>query len=133
MKISHNWIQDYLTTTLTPEELEKGLTDLGLECTFEKTSLSFDGIVLGKVLECSAHQDSDHLSVCIIDIGDESTYQIVCGAPNVRKDIFVPVAKIGATLNNGEFKIKKTKLHSNLNKNKSRHRRTKRKNIQIIQ
>ena len=110
MKISHNWIQDYLTTTLTPEELEKGLTDLGLECTFEKTSLSFDGIVLGKVLECSTHQDSDHLSVCIIDIGDESTYQIVCGAPNVRKDIFVPVAKIGATLNNGEFKIKKTKL-----------------------
>ncbi|MBC8214101.1 MAG: phenylalanine--tRNA ligase subunit beta [Candidatus Marinimicrobia bacterium] len=110
MKISHNWIQDYIKTELSPEVLEKGLTDLGLECTLQKSSLSFTNVVLGKVLECESHPDSDHLSICNVDVGDESNYQIVCGAPNVEIDIFVPVAKVGATLSNGEFKIKKAKL-----------------------
>ena len=110
MKISLNWIQDYIQTTLSPEEIGEGLTNLGLECTFEATPLNFTDVVLGKVLECNPHPNSDHLSVCQVDIGDGEIYGIVCGAPNVRQGIHVPVARPGATLGHGDFKIKKTKL-----------------------
>ncbi len=110
MKISLNWIQDYIKTTLTPAELEAGLTDLGLEATCEEQELSYTDVVLGFVSECGPHPNSDHLSLCQVDIGDGTLYDIVCGAPNVRKGIHVPVAKVGATLNFGEFKIKKAKL-----------------------
>jgi len=110
MDISLNWLKDYCDISLTPEELESGLTALGLECTFETQTLSFTNIVLGRVLECEQHPQSDHLSVCLVDIGDNENYQIVCGAPNVKEHILVPVAKVGATLNSGDFKIKKSKL-----------------------
>lgn len=110
MKISLNWIQEYTNTTSPPELLADKLTDLGLECTVEVSPLSFKDVVFGYVKECNPHPDSDHLSVCVVDIGDGEDYTIVCGAPNVRQGINVPVAKVGATLGSGSFKIKKSKL-----------------------
>ena len=110
MKVSLNWLKDYLDVSGTAEEISDTLTALGLEASFEYTGKSFTGIVLGKVIECGPHENADKLSVCEVDIGDGENYSIVCGAPNVKSGIHVPVAKVGATLNNGEFKIKQAKL-----------------------
>ncbi len=110
MEISLNWLKDYCDITLSPAELETGLTQLGLECTYDSQTLNFTNVVLGHVLECDPHPNAETLSVCLVDIGDEENYQIVCGAPNVRQGIRVPVARVGATFNGGEFKIKKSKL-----------------------
>ena len=110
MKVSLNWLKDYLDVSGTAEEISDTLTALGLEASYENTEKSFTGIVLGKVIECGPHENADKLSVCEVDIGDEENYTIVCGAPNVKSGIHVPVAKVGATLNNGDFKIKQAKL-----------------------
>ena len=110
MKVSLNWLRDYLPLPQSHEEISDVLTALGLEAFFESIGKSFTGVVLGKVLECGPHENADKLSVCEVDAGDDENYTIVCGAPNVKSGIHVPVAKVGATLQNGEFKIKKTKL-----------------------
>ena len=110
MEISLNWLKQYVRISLSPEELEKGLTQLGIECTFDTPALSFTNVVLGRVTECNPHPGSDHLSVCQVDVGESTDHQIVCGAPNVKKDILVAVAKVGATLSNGNFTLKKVKL-----------------------
>ena len=110
MKVSLSWLKDYLKLDLSDQDISDKLTNLGLEATFTSNAKSFEGIVLGKVLECGPHPDADKLSVCMVDIGDDENYNIVCGAPNVKAGIQVPVATIGAKLNHGEFKIKKSKL-----------------------
>ena len=110
MKVSLNWLKDYLDIAYSPEEISDKLTALGLEAVFENRGKSFSGVVLGKVLECGPHENADKLFVCEVDTGDSKNYSIVCGAPNVKKGIHVPVAKVGATLQNGEFIIKKVKL-----------------------
>ena len=110
MKVSLNWLNDYLDVSGTAEEISDTLTALGLEASYENTGKSFTGIVLGKVVECGPHENADKLSVCEVDTGDGENHSIVCGAPNVKSGIYVPVAKVGATLNNGDFKIKQAKL-----------------------
>ncbi|MBC8311398.1 MAG: phenylalanine--tRNA ligase subunit beta [Candidatus Marinimicrobia bacterium] len=110
MKISLSWLNDYIKTNSSVQTLAERMTDLGLECTYESSGLSFTNVVLGNVITCEPHPDSDHLSVCEVDTGDDENWQIVCGAPNVKAGIKVPVAKVGATLDNGSFKIKKAKL-----------------------
>jgi len=110
MKISLNWIKDeYIKFTSTPEVIESNLTALGLECNIEKDKNTYDGIVLGKILEVDSIEKSDHLKLCEVDIGTE-VLNIVCGADNVKSNILVPVAPIGASLGNGSFIIKKVKL-----------------------
>ena len=110
MKVSLNWLNEFIKTDFSYKEISDKLTQLGLESTFKKIGKSFSGIVLGKVIKCKSHPNADKLSVCEVDIGDSYNYEIVCGAPNVTSNILVPVAKVGAQLNNGEFKINKTKL-----------------------
>ena len=110
MKVSLNWINNYVKTTLEPLELSDKLTDLGLECTFEKRGVSFSGVVVGEVIECNPHEDSDHLSICTVKTDKNSLFNVICGAPNVRAGILVPFAKVGATLDFGKFKIKETKI-----------------------
>ena len=90
MKVSLNWLKDYLDVSGTAEEISDTLTALGLEASYEITGKSFTGIVLGKVIECGPHENADKLSVCEVDIGDEENYTIVCGAPNVKSGIHVP-------------------------------------------
>ena len=99
MKVSLNWLKDYLKLDLSDQDISDKLTNLGLEATFTSNAKSFEGIVLWKVLECDPHPDADKLSVCMVDIGDDENYNIVCGAPNVKAGIQVPVATIGAKLN----------------------------------
>ena len=94
MKVSLNWLQKYVKTTLSPSQIAEGLTDLGLECTYEEKGISFSNVVVADVVECAPHENSDHLSVCLIDAGDKNKYTVVCGAPNVKAGISVPFAKV---------------------------------------
>ena len=117
MKISFNWLKDFIDVSLPVNEVETLLTDLGLEVEgieeFESIKGSLEGIVVGKVLECKSHPNADRLKVTQVDVGENEPLQIVCGAPNVDKNQLVPVAKVGSTLynNNGEsLKIKKGKI-----------------------
>jgi len=117
MKISYNWLQQFLQIDWDAAKTGELLTDLGLEVegieTKESIKGSLEGIVVGKVLTCVQHPNADRLKVTTVDLGDGKPVQIVCGAPNVAAGQKVPVATIGTLLydDKGEsFKIKKGKI-----------------------
>jgi phenylalanyl-tRNA synthetase beta chain len=111
MRISLNWLKELVPINLAPEELAKTLTIAGFEVEdIEDRRTWADGVVVGRVIECDRHPNADKLSLCQVDIGEETPSQIVCGAANVRKDIFVPVATVGTYLPNVDIKIKPAKL-----------------------
>ncbi|VAW14605.1 Phenylalanyl-tRNA synthetase beta chain [hydrothermal vent metagenome] len=115
MKISYNWLKEYIDIDLSPEELAEVLTDTGLEVSnieeVESIKGGLEGMVVGQVLTCEPHPDSDHLSKTTVDIGG-GVLPVICGAPNVAAGQKVVVATVGATLYDGdkEFKIKKAKI-----------------------
>lgn len=116
MNISYNWLKKYLDFNLSPEELSDALTSIGLETgsveEVESIRGGLRGIVIGKVLTCVEHPNSDHLHITTVDLGDGAETQIVCGAPNVAAGQTVVVATVGTTLYDGdkEFAIKKSKI-----------------------
>ena len=116
MNISYKWLKRYINFSLTPEQLAAALTSLGLECdTVEEVETirgGLRGIVIGKVLTCVEHPNSDHLHITTCDLGSGEPVQIVCGAPNVAAGQTVVVATVGTTLYDGdkEFQIKKSKI-----------------------
>ena len=116
MNVSLNWLKDYLKIDQNTEEICKILTSIGLEVggyeEFEAIKGGLKGLVIGHVLTCEAHPDSDHLHVTTVDLGTGEPEQIVCGAPNVAAGQKVVVATVGTTLYKGdeEFMIKKSKI-----------------------
>ena len=118
MNISFNWLKRYLDTDITAERMAEILTELGLEVEeFEKIETikgGLNGVVVGEVLTCEDHPDSDHLHITTVDVGAEAPLQIVCGAANCRKGLKVMCATVGAVLypidSNEEFKIKRSKI-----------------------
>ncbi|MDR1373292.1 MAG: phenylalanine--tRNA ligase subunit beta [Dysgonamonadaceae bacterium] len=116
MKISYNRLKEYLDFSLTPKETAAALTSIGLESDgieeIESVRGGLRGLVVGHVLTCIPHPDSDHLHVTTVDPGFEPFLQIVCGAPNVSAGQKVIVATVGTKLYDGdkEFIIKKTKI-----------------------
>ncbi|MCK8479710.1 phenylalanine--tRNA ligase subunit beta [Psychroserpens algicola] len=117
MKISYNWLKQFLKTDWPAEKTGELLTDLGLEIegieTYQSVKGGLEGIVVGEVLTCTQHPNADRLKVTTVNIGGETPLQIVCGAPNVAAGQKVPVATIGTTLytETGEaWKIKKGKI-----------------------
>ena len=107
MRVSYNWLKDYVNINVSPEELAKKMTMAGLEVDeIEYLGEEINGVVTAFVKEKSPHPNSDKLSVCMVDDGTE-IYQVVCGAPNVEAGQKVPFAKTGASLPGG-FKIEKT-------------------------
>jgi phenylalanyl-tRNA synthetase beta chain len=117
MKISYNWLKQFLKVDWEAEKTGELLTDLGLEVegieVVESIKGSLKGIVVGEVLTCIQHPNADRLKVTTVDVGGESSLQIVCGATNVTAGQKVPVATIGTLLydDKGEsFKIKKGKI-----------------------
>ena len=117
MKISYNWLQQFLQLDWAPEMTGELLTDLGLEVevieTKESIKGSLEGVVIGEVLTCVKHPNADKLKITTVNIGTGEPVQIVCGAPNVDAGQKVPVATIGTILydEKGEgFKIKKGKI-----------------------
>lgn len=111
MRISLNWLRELVEIKLTPEELAETLTMAGFEVEdIEDRHTWANGVVVGKVVERQPHPNADKLSVCQVDIGASETLNIVCGAPNVKADIYVPVATTGTYLPNIDLKIKPAKL-----------------------
>ncbi len=117
MKISLNWLKDYIQIDLTPERIDQILTDTGLEVEgvekIEAVKGGLQGVVIGEVLSCEQHPDADRLKVTSVNLGNGVPVQIVCGAPNVAAGQKVVVATEGCTLypNPDEpFKIKKSKI-----------------------
>jgi len=120
MKISHNWLKEYIRTDVPVEELGDILTNIGLEVevveTFQSVRGGLEGVVIGEVLTCSKHPNADKLTVTTVNIGQDEPVRIVCGAPNVEAGQKVPVATVGTTLYPTEdgFTIKKTKIRGEL-------------------
>jgi phenylalanyl-tRNA synthetase beta chain len=117
MKISYNWLKQFINTDWDAEKTGNLLTDLGLEIegieAFESVKGGLKGIVIGEVLTCIQHPNADRLKITTVNIGTEEPLQIVCGAPNVAAGQKVPVATIGTTLYTAEgeaWKIKKGKI-----------------------
>ncbi|OTG84667.1 phenylalanine--tRNA ligase subunit beta [Acinetobacter sp. ANC 4648] len=110
MKISENWLRTWVSPAIDSATLSDQLTMLGLEVDeMTPAAKPFSGVMVGEVLTVEQHPDADRLRVTTINIGSGEPLQIVCGAPNVRVGMKVPVATIGAVLP-GDFKIKKGKL-----------------------
>lgn len=110
MKISENWLRTWVNPAIDSDTLSDQLTMLGLEVDeLVPAAKPFTGVVIGEVLTVVQHPDADRLRVTTVNISSSEPLQIVCGAPNVRVGMKVPVATIGAVLP-GDFKIKKGKL-----------------------
>lgn len=118
MNVSYKWLKEYLSCDLSAEKMAEILTDIGLEVEdFEKIETikgGLAGVVVGEVLTCTEHPDSDHLHITTVNVGESEPLNIVCGAPNVAAGQKVMCATIGAVLYPiGEtegFKIKKSKI-----------------------
>ncbi|MEP2280992.1 MAG: phenylalanine--tRNA ligase subunit beta, partial [Maribacter sp.] len=106
MKISYNWLKQFIQIDWESQKTGELLTDLGLEVEgvekFESVKGGLKGIVVGHVLSCEKHTNADKLNVTMVDIGLDAPVQIVCGAKNVAAGQKVPVATIGTTLYTAE-------------------------------
>ncbi len=117
MKVSYNWLSEYVDHGLPPDDLADCLTLSGLEVEhIQRNELSVDGVVVGHIKSVCPHPNADRLRLCVVDLGDGHDTQIVCGAPNVSAGQRVPVATIGTilTLNEKPVKIKKSKIRGEL-------------------
>ena len=116
MNISYNWLKEYVDFDMPPEEVSAALTSMGLETDgveeVQTIKGGLEGLVIGEVLTCVDHPDSDHLHITTVNLGDGNPVQIVCGAPNVAAGQKVVVATIGTKLYSGDecFTIKKGKI-----------------------
>ena len=117
MNISYNWLKEYVDFNLQPQEVAEALTSIGLEVggveEVESVRGGLKGLVVGHILTCEAHPNSDHMHICTVDLGTGEPAQIVCGAPNVAAGQKVIVATLGTVLYGPEgesFTIKRSKL-----------------------
>ena len=113
MKISYNWLKDYIACDLTPEQVAEALTSIGLEVDsiemVEEIPGGLEGVIVAEVVECTDHPDSDHLHVTKVNTGAPELLQVVCGAPNVAAGQKVLLATVGTVLGE-DFKIKKSRI-----------------------
>ena len=110
MLFSANWLKKWVEIDLPVSELATRLTASGLEVdTVEPVAASFSNMVVASITACEPHPDADKLQICTIDFGDQEPVQVVCGAPNARVGIKIPLAKVGAVIGD-DFKIRKAKL-----------------------
>ena len=113
MKLSYNWLKDYLKCELTPQQIADAMTSIGIEVDGveeqEKIPGGLAGVVVAEVLECEDHPNSDHLHITKVNDGTGEPLTVVCGAPNVAAGQKVLFAQVGAVLP-GDFKIKKSKI-----------------------
>jgi phenylalanyl-tRNA synthetase beta chain len=121
MRISYNWLKDFLKIDKSPEELSEILTNIGLEVEsleeVEDIKGGLAGLVIAEVLTCEQHPNADRLRITTVDIGNGQPLQVVCGAPNVAKGQKVVLAQVGTTvfpLSGEPFKIKESKIRGEL-------------------
>jgi len=111
MKVSQNWLKNLVEITSTPEDLSEKLSIGGFEVeSLEDCSENVNGVVLGKVLSVLKHEGSDKLSICQVDIGNSKSLQIICGAHNIKPNIYVYVATVGTKLNAVDLNIKRSEI-----------------------
>lgn len=116
MNISYNWLKEYVNFDLTPDEVAAALTSIGLETgdveEVQSIKGGLEGLVIGEVLTCEPHPNSDHMHITTVNLGQGDPVQIVCGAANVAAGQKVVVATLGTKLYDGDecFTIKKSKL-----------------------
>jgi len=116
MNISYRWLKEYINLDYTPDEVSAFLTQIGLEVgsmeEVETIKGGLRGLVIGEVLTCEQHPDSDHLSKTTVNVGKNEILSIICGASNVAAGQKVVVATVGTTLYDGDndFKIKRSKI-----------------------
>ena len=116
MNISYNWLKEYVDFNLTPDEVAAALTSIGLETgsveEVQSVKGGLEGLVIGEVLTCEPHPNSDHMHITTVNLGQGEPVQIVCGAANVAAGQKVVVATLGTKLYDGDdcFTIKKSKL-----------------------
>lgn len=116
MNISYKWLKEYVDFDLTAQEVADALTSEGLEVDgveeVQAIKGGLEGLVVGHVVSCEPHPNSDHMHICQVDLGGDAPQQIVCGAPNVAAGQKVIVATIGTKLYDGDqcFTIKRSKL-----------------------
>jgi len=105
MKILYSWLKDFIDLDLTPAELVKKLTDLGIEvASVETTGADFEGVYVAQIVQIEDHPNSDHLHLVTLDLGGGKTQRVVCGAPNVAVGQKVPLARVGARLGKNVLK-----------------------------
>ncbi|MBY5941373.1 phenylalanine--tRNA ligase subunit beta [Halomonas sp. DP5N14-9] len=110
MKVSEQWLREWVSPQLSTQGLADQITMAGLEVdAVEPVAAAFSDVVVAKVVDKAPHPDADKLNVCQVDDGSGETVQVVCGAPNVAAGQHIPFARVGAVLP-GDFKIKKAKL-----------------------
>ena len=120
MRISYNWLKNYIDADISAESLAEILTGCGLEVEssqpYQSVKGGLKGILIGEVLTCNPHPDSDHLIITTVNVGSGEPLRIVCGAPNVRPGQKVPVATIGTTLffNDKEITIREARIRGEL-------------------
>ena len=116
MNISYNWLKQYINLDVTPDDLSKALTSIGLEVggveEVQTIKGGLEGLIIGEVLTCIGHENSDHLHVTTVNTGSGQPLQVVCGAPNVAAGQKVVVATVGTKLYSGEesFTIKRSNI-----------------------
>ena len=102
MKVPMQWIRQYTDIPVTPEEFESAMImhGTGVEG-LDNQNDAVQNVVVGKILSVRKHENSDHMVICSVDVGEDAPIQIVTGAPNVHEGDLVPVAKVGAILPGG--------------------------------
>ena len=111
MKVSQNWLKNLVEINSTPEDISEKLSFGGFEVeSLENCSKNVNGVVLGKVLSVLKHEGSEKLSICQVDIGNPKNLQIICGASNIKPNIYVYVATVGAELNAVNLTIKRSEI-----------------------
>ena len=102
MNVSYKWLKDYVDFDLTPDEVSKALTSVGLEVEsleeVQSVKGGLAGLVVAQVLTCEPHPDSDHMHVCTVDLGEGRVEQIVCGAPNCRQGLKTIAATLSSMM-----------------------------------
>ena len=111
MKVSQNWLKKFVEINSTPEVLSEKLSIGGFEVeSLEDCSKNVNGVILGKVISVLKHEGSDKLSICKVDIGNSKNLQIICGANNIKPNIYVYVATVGAKLYAVNLTIKRSEI-----------------------
>ena len=114
MKISYNWIKQFIKTDWTTQQTSELLTDLGLEVegitNYESVKGGLKGVVVGHVLTCVQHPNADRLKITTVNIGENDPLQIVCGAPNAREGLITIYAPPGSVIPKTNFELKIAKI-----------------------
>ena len=111
MKFTIGWLKEHLDTRFKDNEIIEKLTDVGLEVeSFEKARSEFDNFKVAKIINTEKHPNADRLKVCDVDIGEENTIKVVCGAPNAKKDLLTVYAGPGSIIPKSKTKLTISKI-----------------------